>query len=183
MPSTSQSPSPDTSGTGRVVRKKAAPKKKAVTSGNDHSPDGLSQEPVQPLPTPPALVPSPVSSPELSLRIAEAAARKKAENIVALDLRGISTFTDFYVICSGSSEPQLKAIVDEIEDSLRKDFNFRARRVDGFPYSQWVVADFGDVIVHVFHESKRQHYALEDLWNDAPRLAIPEATVPSAPVQ
>jgi ribosome-associated protein len=182
MPSTSQSPSPDASGTGRVFRKKAAPKKKTASSGDDHTSESLNQEPVPSLPPPPARLPSPVSSSELSLRIAEAAARKKAEDIVALDLRGISTFTDFYVICSGSSEPQLKAIVDEIEDSLRKDFNFRARRVDGFPFSQWVVADFGDVIVHVFHESKRHHYALEDLWNDAPRLAIPEAAVPSAPL-
>jgi ribosome-associated protein len=116
-----------------------------------------------------------ISGAELSLRIADAAASKKAEDIVVLDLRGISTFTEFYVICSGGSEPQLKAIVDEIQDALRKELNLRARRVDGFPYSQWVVADFGDVVVHVFHESKRQHYALEDLWSDAPRLTLPEA--------
>jgi ribosome-associated protein len=121
---------------------------------------------------------TPLSGAELSLRIADAAGRKKAENIVALDLRGISTLTEFYVICSGSSEPQLKAIVDEIQDVLRTDLGVRARRVDGFPYSQWVVADFGDVIVHVFHESKRHHYALEDLWGDAPRLPLPEAVPP-----
>ena len=123
-----------------------------------------------------------LSSPELALLIADAAGRKKAEDIVALDLRGISTFTDFYVICSGSSEPQLKAIVEEIQDVLRKEAQVRARRVDGFPYSQWVVADFGEVIVHVFHESKRHHYALEDLWSDAPRLKIPEKAPPTSEV-
>jgi len=125
---------------------------------------------------------APLSSSELSLRIAEAAGRKKAENVVVLDLRGISTLTEFYVICSGSSEPQLKAIVDEIQDVLRKETNVRARRVDGFPYSQWVVADFGDVIVHVFHETKRHHYALEDLWSDAPRVALPETVPPLSEV-
>jgi ribosome-associated protein len=115
---------------------------------------------------------------ELALLIAEAADHKKADDVVVLDLRGISTFTDFYVICSGSSEPQLKAIVEEIQDVLRKEAGVRARRVDGFPYSQWVVADFGEVIVHVFHESKRQHYALEDLWSDAPRMQLPEKAPP-----
>jgi ribosome-associated protein len=118
------------------------------------------------------------SSAELAQLIAEAADRKKADDVVVLDLRGISTFTDFYVICSGSSEPQLKAIVEEVQDVLREEAGVRAHRVDGFPYSQWVVADFGDVIVHVFHESKRQHYALEDLWSDAPRLSLPEKAPP-----
>lgn len=121
----------------------------------------------------PSISSSPLTSEALALLIANAAVRKKAEDLVVLDLRGISTFTDFYVICSGSSEPQLKAIVEEIQDQLRVEHQTRARRVDGFPYSQWVVADFGDVIVHIFHESRRGHYALEDLWSDAPRLQIP----------
>jgi ribosome-associated protein len=125
---------------------------------------------------------APVSSSGLALLIADAADRKKASDIVVLDLRGISTFTEFYVICSGSSEPQLKAIVEEVQDVLRKEVQVRARRVDGFPYSQWVVADFGDVILHVFHESKRHHYALEDLWSDAPRLNVPEKAPPSSEV-
>jgi ribosome-associated protein len=123
-----------------------------------------------------------LSGSELSLLIANAAERKKAEDVVVLDLRGISTFTEFYVICSGSSEPQLKAIVEEIQEVLRKEADVRARRVDGFPYSQWVVADFGDVIVHVFHESKRHQYALEDLWSDAPRLRLPEKVPPLSAV-
>jgi ribosome-associated protein len=114
------------------------------------------------------------SSESLAHLISEAAKNKKAEAIVALDLRGISTFTEFYVICSGTSEPQLKAIVEEIQEVLRKEHGVRAVRVDGLPFSQWIVADFGDVIVHIFHESKRQHYALEHLWGDAPRLALSE---------
>jgi ribosome-associated protein len=89
-----------------------------------------------------------------------------------LDLRGISTFTDFFVICSGSSEPHLKAIAGEIETRLRDDYAVRAVAVDGFPASQWIVLDYLQVIVHVFHSEKRDFHSLEDLWSDAPRLTI-----------
>ncbi len=116
---------------------------------------------------------SPLTSEALALLIAGAAKNKKAEDVVALNLRGLSTFTDFYVICTGSSEPQLKAIAEEIQEVLSTEHGVKAIRVDGMPLSQWVVADFGDVIVHIFHESKRAIYALEHLWGDAPRLALP----------
>jgi len=86
-------------------------------------------------------------------------------------LRGISTFTDFFVICSGTSEPHLKAIAAEIEERLRKDHAVRPAAVDGFPASQWIVLDYMQVIVHVFHRDKRDFYSLEDLWSDAPRLS------------
>jgi ribosome-associated protein len=91
---------------------------------------------------------------------------------VRLDLRGISTFTDFFVLCSGTSEPHLKAIAGEIETRLREDHNIRPAAVDGFPASQWIVLDYLQVIVHVFHREKREFYSLEDLWSDAPRLAL-----------
>jgi ribosome-associated protein len=90
-----------------------------------------------------------------------------------LDLREISTFTDFFVICSGTSEPQLKAIAGEIEVRLREDNKVRPTAVDGFPASQWIVLDYLQVIVHIFHRDKRDFYSLEDLWSDAPRLTIP----------
>ncbi len=117
-----------------------------------------------------------MTSEALATLCATAAADKKAENIVALDLRGISTFTDFFVICSGTSEPHLKAIASEIEDRLRKDHNTRPNAVDGYPLSQWIVVDYGDVVVQIFHQNKRDYYSLEELWNDAPRLPLPEAT-------
>lgn len=91
---------------------------------------------------------------------------------MAIDLRGISTFTDFFVICSGTSEPHLKAIAGEIEDQLRQDHDRKPNAVDGYPLSQWIVADYGDVVIHIFHESKRTYYSLEDLWGDAPRLKL-----------
>jgi ribosome-associated protein len=90
---------------------------------------------------------------------------------VVLDLQGISTFTDFFVICSGTSEPHLKAIAGAVEAGLKDDHGVRPVSVDGFPASQWIVLDYMQVIVHVFHRDKREFYSLEDLWGDAPRLA------------
>jgi ribosome-associated protein len=87
-----------------------------------------------------------------------------------LDLRGISTFTDFFVICSATSEPQLKAIASEIETELKKKCATRPVAIDGFPASQWIVLDYLQVVVHVFHRDKRAFYSLEDLWGDAPRI-------------
>jgi ribosome-associated protein len=91
---------------------------------------------------------------------------------VAIDLRGISSFTDFFVICSGTSEPHLKAIAGELRDRLKDDHGVTPMAVDGFPVSQWIVADYGDVVVHIFHHEKRGFYSLEDLWSDAPRLKL-----------
>ena len=93
-----------------------------------------------------------------------------------LDLREISTFTDFFVICSGTSEPHLKAIAGEIEARLRQDYKTKPAAVDGFPASQWIVLDYMQVIVHVFHRAKREFYSLEDRWSDAPRLTIAGVT-------
>jgi ribosome-associated protein len=109
----------------------------------------------------------------LAGRCAELAANKKAEDIVALDLRGISTFTDFFVICSGTSEPHLKAIAGEIEERLRLEDKVKPNAVDGYPMSHWIVIDYSDVVVHIFHEQQRGYYSLDDLWSDAPRLKLP----------
>ena len=79
------------------------------------------------------------------------------------------------MICSGTSEPHLKAIAGEIQEKLKKDHNVVANAVDGYPMSQWIVIDYSDVIVHIFHVKKRDYYSLEDLWSDAPRLALPES--------
>src|SRR5262249_35016612 len=109
-----------------------------------------------------------ITAKNLARICAELASNKKAEDIVVLDLRGISSFTDFFVICSGTSEPQLKAIANEIETRLREDHSLRPIGVDGFPASQWIVLDYLQVVVHIFHRDKRAFYSLEDLWGDAP---------------
>lgn len=108
----------------------------------------------------------------LARACAQAAFDKKAEDIVILDMREISSFTDFFVICSASSEPQLKAIGASIRGQIRELCGRRPTTEDGFPASQWVVIDFGEVIVHVFHSEKRDFYRLEDLWNDARRIEV-----------
>jgi len=97
---------------------------------------------------------------------------KKAEDIVVLDLRGISTFTDFFVICSGTSEPHLKAISSGIREGLREHSGISPQASEGSVASQWVVMDYSDVLVHIFQKQKRAFYALEGLWSDAPRLNL-----------
>lgn len=103
---------------------------------------------------------------------AEGALDKKAEDVVILDMRGISSFTDFFVIASGTSEPQLKAIAGSIREKVRDATGRRPAAEDGFPASQWVIIDYGSVIVHIFHAEKRGLYGLEDLWNDARRIEV-----------
>jgi ribosome-associated protein len=80
------------------------------------------------------------------------------------------------VICSATSEPQIKAITNEIETRLREDYSIRPVAIDGFPASQWIVLDYLQVVVHVFHRNKRTFYNLEDLWGDATRLQWETAT-------
>ncbi|HEY4282155.1 MAG TPA: ribosome silencing factor [Chthoniobacterales bacterium] len=113
-----------------------------------------------------------ITSEKLAITCGELASNKKAEDIVILDLREISTFTDFFVLCSATSEPHLKAIAGEIEARLKEDYKISAAAVDGFPASQWIVLDYLQVVVHVFHRDKREFYSLEDLWGDAPRIEL-----------
>lgn len=107
---------------------------------------------------------------ELAVELARFADEKRAEDIVVLDLQGISTITDFFVICTGTSLPHLKAIHREITQKSGQSLNQKAAMSDGSVESHWLVLDYGDVIVHIFHEDKREVYALEDLWSDAPRV-------------
>ena len=102
----------------------------------------------------------------------EAAADKKAEDPIVLDLRGLSTFTDYFVIVSGSSEPQIKAIASSIREKIRDTHNRSPFSDDSYPGSPWVVLDYGSVIVHIFHDKLRKLYDLESLWGDAPTLSM-----------
>jgi ribosome-associated protein len=97
------------------------------------------------------------------------AEEKKATDILILDLRGISSFTDYFVICSAQSEPQLKAIVNEIIMKVREDTPQSPLGRDGAAGSSWLVLDYGDVVVHAMLEKTRAHYDIESFWNDAPR--------------
>lgn len=100
----------------------------------------------------------------------ELAENKKAEQIVVLDVRKVSTITDYFVIATGSSEPHLRAITNEITDTLREEYDLRPRATEGDLRTPWQVLDFFDVIVHVMREDVRQKYDLEGLWGDAPKV-------------
>ena len=111
-----------------------------------------------------------MDSRKLALLCRELADNKKAENIVILDVRELSSVTDYFVIAAGTSEPHLRAIVDEITDRLREDSDLRPNAIDGTLHAAWVVLDFFDVIVHVMRADVRERYDLETLWGDAPRV-------------
>ncbi len=155
----------------RIPAKKAA--RRTVTA--DHLPPASS--------LPPAVLPPPAVKlarkaapiPEtagtaLARAVAQAADMKKAEHIVILDVRGLSMVTDFLVIASGSSMPHLRAIRNEISERIREEREEKPHSAQGMAESQWMLLDYGDVVAHVFLAEKRELYALEDLWSDAPRL-------------
>lgn len=95
---------------------------------------------------------------------------KKADDIIILDVRKLSSVTDYFVIASGTSEPHLRAIVEEITGKLRDEHGLRPARTDGTIHGAWVVLDYFDVIVHVMRGDARERYDLEGLWGDAKRV-------------
>ena len=96
----------------------------------------------------------------------KAADAKQAKEIRVLDLRDISTFADFFVVCSGGNSRQIQAIADEIEVRLKKKGEI-ANSIEGYGNAEWVLMDYGDVLIHVFSEKARTYYDLERLWRDA----------------
>lgn len=102
-----------------------------------------------------------------------AALNKMAEDIVVLDLRGLSGVADFFVICHGNSQRQVLAISDEIENALRN-LGDKYYNIEGRGTGSWVLLDFHSIVVHVFHNAARAFYALENLWSDAKRLESDE---------
>lgn len=104
---------------------------------------------------------------EVAHQMVDVIADKKGENIVLMDLRGHTIITDYFLICSGSSERQLKAIVESVQDEIKKNLGVYPRRVDGDALSGWVLLDYNDIIVHAFAPEVRSHYDLEGLWEDA----------------
>jgi len=107
---------------------------------------------------------------KIALLCREFADNKKAEQLLVLDVRKLSSVTDYFVIVSGSSSPHLRAIVNEITDKLRAEHDLRPRALDGNVNGDWVVLDYFDVIVHVMRADVRERYDLEGLWGDAPQI-------------
>jgi ribosome-associated protein len=121
-----------------------------------------------------------MSPEDLTQAIGALAADKKAIDIVALDLRGIAGYTDFFLICSGGSDRQTKAIHDGIHEGMKKEHDVLPRRVEGLSEARWVLMDYLDCVVHVFTPDTRDYYRLEQLWGDVPRLDLDLDEGPSA---
>ncbi|HVS29781.1 MAG TPA: ribosome silencing factor [Solirubrobacteraceae bacterium] len=109
---------------------------------------------------------------ELVAAISSYAADKKAIEIVELDLRGIVGYTDYFVICSGNTDRQTKAIHDGVYEGLKHDYEMLPRRVEGAAEARWILLDYLDVIVHVFTPETRAFYRLEQLWGEAPARTL-----------
>jgi len=100
--------------------------------------------------------------------VSKVADSKQAEDIVTLDMRELSTMSDFFVICHGNSDRQVQSIARDIKDQANKE-GVMVRRMEGFESARWVLIDLGDVIAHIFHRDDRDYYKLEKLWGDAPQ--------------
>jgi ribosome-associated protein len=103
-----------------------------------------------------------------------AARAKKAEDVVVLDLRPATDFTDFFVLLSGTNQRQLVAIADAVRDALREQEGWRPTHVEGYPRQEWILLDYSDFVVHVFTPPTRSFYDLERLWGDATRVEVEE---------
>ncbi|MBE0427474.1 MAG: ribosome silencing factor [Nitrospirae bacterium] len=105
------------------------------------------------------------------MEAARAALDKKARDLLILDLQGITTIADYFIICSGESTKQVKAITEHIEEKFSLQ-DIKPLGIEGLRYSHWVLMDYGDVIIHIFEEETRAYYELEKLWIDAKRVHL-----------
>lgn len=120
-----------------------------------------------------------MKSKEKALLFARVACDKKALDLVILEIKDLSSFADYFIICSGESTRQVQAIAEHLEINL-KEQGIRPLGTEGAQGGRWVLLDYGDVIIHVFHETEREYYDLESLWGDCPRIAFDEKQPPPA---
>jgi ribosome-associated protein len=107
----------------------------------------------------------------IARRVVELAEDKQAHEIVLLDIRSQSTIADYFVICSGDNDRQLKAIVDHVDEQVTREFGLNPRR-EGSAETGWIVLDYNDVVVHVFNQEQRDYYRLERLWSKVPPVVV-----------
>ncbi len=105
------------------------------------------------------------------------ASEKKASHLIAIDLREIASFTEFFLIATANNQRQAQAISDEINEQLKKQLDSRPVRIEGYSSGEWILLDYGDFIVHVFEKNAREFYDLERLWLDAKRVEIPKELI------
>jgi ribosome-associated protein len=112
---------------------------------------------------------------EQARRIASLAQEKLAHDVVILDMRPVHTYTDFLVVCTGQNPRQVAAIYDEVHRGMKHDGRLLPRTVDGQREASWIVADYLDVVLHIFTPDARAYYRLEELWGDAPPVEVASA--------
>lgn len=116
-----------------------------------------------------------VDSRKRALWCVNASLEKKAKGLVVLRVKEISDFADYFIICSGTSDRQVRSIASSIQESLKKS-DILPLGIEGETAGRWVLMDYDDVIIHIFHESVRSFYELERLWSEAPQMAVPDET-------
>ena len=119
---------------------------------------------------------SALTSIDQARRIAALASEKLAEDVVILDMRPVCVYTDFFVLATGRNARQTKAIFDEVHSQLKQEAKLLPRAVDGAAEADWIIADYLDVVLHVFTPDTRDFYRLEDLWGDVPAVDVGAAT-------
>lgn len=107
----------------------------------------------------------------LLVTTAKAADDKRAEDIVVLNMKGISLIADYFLICHGNSDKQVQAIAREVKEKA-EELGISVKRMEGFDEAKWILVDLGDVVAHIFHRDDRSYYNLERLWGDAPIVNI-----------
>jgi ribosome-associated protein len=122
--------------------------------------------------SPPTAAPESVDSAALAERIAAMASDRKAIDVRVLDLRGVVSYTDFFVICSGNTERQTKAIHDAIYKDLKDNGRILPCRTEGEREARWILLDYLDCVVHIFTPEARDYYRLEQLWGEAPARSV-----------
>ena len=108
---------------------------------------------------------------EIAQLAATAAEEKKAQGVTVLDIRGLSVFADYFVICHGNSQTQVQSIAAGIKDKILES-DIELKGMEGYQDARWVLIDLGDVVVHVFHKDDREFYSLERLWGDARQVNV-----------
>jgi len=121
----------------------------------------------------------PLKSRDLAIQAAKAALQKKALDVTILDLSGLTVIADYFVICSGESTTQVKAVAEFLEQEFAKK-RIRPLGIEGAAHSHWILLDYGDVIIHVFEKETRAYYNLEKLWMDAKVVEIDEDKIDMA---
>ena len=122
-----------------------------------------------------------MTSLELTQKIAGILDSKKAKDIRAVNIRDLTIIADYFVICTGTSTTQVKALSDEVEFRLKEQLGLQPNRIEGYASSSWILMDYGNVVVHVFLEDTRAFYSLERLWTDGVTLTDEELRLPVSP--